>query len=1033
MLKRQMVIIIGFSFLPAVVSFGIEKGKAGAFAGRDLHIAGGRLLSTQGRSGEHILVFEDGFSMSFGPARFSSDKAVVSLECVTVTAGDRIRRGCKAKVYLKGQVDRSILSTVGKRQKGRFRQFGIESRVIEAGQVEIVWFDVGGEVFVTSEATEIGDVRGLELYKQAAAGFEQIPTDQRFVVQPGAVVPEADEYRKSLSQAKKVSPRELAKEVVEEQTMSTEVSESVEQQPVKVAPEPAQLERKTEQVTMYPVNIAPAGAAEPQIESMQLPDGTSIATVIGRFYLWQKQDEAGGLLELQADNAVVYYDRQRGSEQLPGSSLGEAGAVTAIYMSGDVVMTQGQRVILADEMYYDFRQKKALAINGVMRNFDVKRGIPIYIHAARIRQVAENEFSAEDITLTSSEFYRSQISLTVSKVYLVDMTGVDEQAGEVSDSSYDARLYDLRMKLGDMTIFYWPYMRSNLQRPDLPLKSIRLSRDSDWGTTIETRWYLARLLGLRQPRGTESTLAVDYFEKRGVGVGGEISYSREKYFGRALGYVIRDSGDDDLGRHYTRRNVEPPDELRGRFSWQHRHFLPYNWQLMAGIGYASDENFIEGFYRGEYNVGTNETYVHMKRLEENWGVSILTKGRINDFADELEELPSTEYHLTGQSLLGDRLTLYSDTQVSRLRQRIGDKHSTLIDENMFSFVSHRTELDAPLRSRNLNIVPFVAGTFGYDDRSGFTRSLVDGSNTGRFGEDKIWFGELGVRVFAKPLWKVYPDIESRLWDLNGLRHIIKPYVTAVAYKENDSVIKQRDTAIVGISQRLQTKRGEEDKRQMVDWMRLDMDVVWVNDSVSATQAGPGPDRFIWSRPIVPLRVFSTPGIYSGDLIDSLHRFDMYGPRRNYFSTDYMWRVSDTSAIFSDMNFDMQSGVVQQFNVGLSRFRWPNLSYYIGSRYLKRINVLDEKGSNALTFSATYKIDERYTAVFSQQYDFDYAANIRSEIVLIRKYHRMFMSLTYSADESLKRQAIVFSIWPEGIPELAFGQRRYMRLGGASGY
>jgi len=1032
MLKRRLVIMIGFSFLPAVVSLGMEKEKAGAFVGRDLHIAGGRLLSTQGRSGEHILIFEDGFSMSFGPAQLSSDEAVVLLQ----TVGGRIRGGCKAKVYLKGRVDKSIVSTAGRRQKGRFRRFGIESRAIEAGRAEVVWFDVGGEVFVTSDATRRGDVWGLELYKQAVDGFEQIPSTLRFVVQPGAVVPDADEYRKSLSQAKQKQPARKAREEVEEkQTVSTDVGGPLEQQPVEAAAKLAPLESETDKAAvMEPVNIAPAGAKEPQIESTQLPDGTSIATVIGRFYLWQKQDEAGGLLELQADNAVVYYEQQGLGRQTrsTGGILSPSG-VTGIYMSGDVVMTEGRRVIRADEMYYDFRGRKALAINGVMRNFDVGRGIPIYIRSARIRQVAENKFSAEDITLTSSEFYKPQISLTASKVFLVDMTGLDEQAGELSDSSYDAQLYDLRMKMGDMTIFYWPYMRSNLHRPDVPLKSVRLSRDSDWGTTIETRWYLARLLGLCQPPGTESTLAVDYFEKRGLGVGGEVSYSRENYFGRMLGYVIRDSGEDDLGRYYTRRNVEPPNKLRGRFSWHHRHFLPYNWQLTTGIGYASDENFIEGYYRGEYNVGMNETYVHMKRLEENWGVSILTKGRINDFADELEELPSTEYHLTGQSMLEDRFTLYSDTQVSRLRQRIGDKHSTLIDENMFSFVSHRTELDAPLRSRNFNVVPFVAGTFGYDDRSGFTRSLVDGSYKGSFGEDKVWFGELGVRVFAKPLWKVYPEVNSRLWDLNGLRHIIKPYATAAAYKENDSVIKQRDTAIVGISQRLQTRRGPQDKAQMVDWMRLDMDVVWVNDSVSATQAGPGPDRFIWSRPIVPLRVFSTPGIYSGDLIDSLHRFGMYGPRRNYFSTDYMWRVSDTSAVFSDMNFDMQSGVVQQFNIGLSRFRWPNLSYYIGSRYLKRINVLEENGSNVLTFSATYKIDERYTAVFSQQYDFDYAANIQSKITLIRKYNRVFTSLTYSTDESLKRQAIIFSIWPEGIPELAFGERRYMRLGGASGY
>jgi len=382
--------------------------------------------------------------------------------------------------------------------------------------------------------------------------------------------------------------------------------------------------------------------------------------------------------------------------------------------------------------------------------------------------------------------------------------------------------------------------------------------------------------------------------------------------------------------------------------------------------------------------------------------------------------------VTGQSLFNDTFTLYSDTEVSRLRQRIGDEHTTAINEKRFSFMSQRAELDMPIYSAPFKIVPFVAGTFGYDDRSGFRRSLVDGSSTGSFGEDKVWLGETGVRASSQ-YWKVYPDVKSRLWDLNQLRHIIKPQLTAVLYEESDSVVKQHDTLNVGISQRLQTKRGPADKRRTVDWMRLDMDFTWVNDSESADAAGP--DRFIWNKPIVPLRVLSAPDIFSGDLESGLHRFEMFGPRRNYFGADYIWRLSDTSAVLSDMHFDMQSGVVQQFNVGFSHLRWPNLSYYIGSRYLRRIEVLDEKGSNAFTFAATYVLDPRYTVVYSAQYDFDYGASIRSDITLIRRYHRVYCGITYSADESLDRHSIVFSIWPQGIPELAIGPRRYVGPGG----
>ena len=103
------------------------------------------------------------------------------------------------------------------------------------------------------------------------------------------------------------------------------------------------------------------------------------------------------------------------------------------------------------------------------------------------------------------------------------------------------KMRKVRLKMYDKTIFYWPFMRSNLQRPDIPLKSIQAGYDSTWGTSVETRWFLARLLGLREPKGTDSTFALDYYGKRGVGTGAEIDYARENYFGTLLGYIINDT------------------------------------------------------------------------------------------------------------------------------------------------------------------------------------------------------------------------------------------------------------------------------------------------------------------------------------------------------------------------------------------------------------------------------------------------------------------------------------------------------------
>ncbi len=786
--------------------------------------------------------------------------------------------------------------------------------------------------------------------------------------------------------------------------------------PRKPVPEPAKVPEEIKPAFQYPVNIAGVGGSKPRIESTKLPDATDVATVVGRFHLWQRLDESGNLLELQADSAVIFYVAEQltlGTEQAGRERLLAGGVVKAIYLAGDIVMTEAPRTLRAEELYYDFQRRKALVVDAVLRSFDTSRGIPIYVRAARLRQLAQNKFAAEDVTFSTSEFYAPQIALKASSVIITDTTGADEKEQQLSDASYDAQIYDFESKLGDLTFFYWPYVRSNLERPDVPLKSVHTSYDSTWGMSVESRWYLSRLLGLREPEGVDSTLAVDYFGKRGAGAGIGIDYSAEKYFGNLKGYVIYDTGEDDLGRTSARKDLEPPRKLRGRIRFQHRHFLPHNWQLTLESSYISDRNFLESFYRGEFNVGKEqETIVHLKRLEDNWALSLLGKWRITNFVDYLEELPSAEYHLTGQSLFDDKFTFYSDNQISRMRQRLSSDSSMTTPQDFFTFMTTRNELDMPMNVGNSKLVPFIAGTVAYEDQLGFLSEL--GGDTAQ-PEKTVWMGEAGLR-FSSQYWKVYPDVNSRLWDIDGIRHIIEPKLEAVFYFENDSVAEQRDTVSLSLLQRWQTKRGPEGSQRVVDWMRLNTEVTWVNDTGEETA---GPDRFIWNSPFIPMYI--------------RRNSDLFGPRRNYFAADYMWRMSDTTAVLGDINFDMQSGVVQQANVGFARYRWPNLSYYIGSRYLRRVEVLDEEGSNAVTFAAAYKLDPRYTIVFAQEYDFDYGVNLRTDVTLIRRYHRIYWGLRFTADESLDRNAIVFSIWPEGVSELAIGSRRFVGLGGTGSY
>ena len=425
--------------------------------------------------------------------------------------------------------------------------------------------------------------------------------------------------------------------------------------------------------------------------------------------------------------------------------------------------------------------------------------------------------------------------------------------------------------------------------------------------------------------------------------------------------------------------------------------------------------------------------MHLKRLKDNWAFSFLGKFRVNDYEDMTEELPSVEFHLKGASFWDHKLTFYSDTQISRFRDRLSSKlepgDSRLDDPQQFyTFAFTRNEVDMPFMWNTVKVVPFVAGTYGYSgDQKGYFKTL-DGTEVDRVDrEDSVWLGEAGIRA-ATMFWKEDPFVRSRLWDLNGMRHIVKPHVEAVFYHDSDETIEMRDVVNFGVSQRWQSRRGPEDDLRSFDWMRLDIDATWLSDDADSAVGPPrasgqtyGPAKFIWNNAAIPM----------------LLRRDSswFGIVRNSINMDYTWRVSDTTTMLSDMNYDIESGVVQQLNIGVSRYVYPDLSYYIGSRYLRPVVIdidsdnIHEEGSNSVVMAATYALNPKYTATFAQEYNFDYGKNIKSELTILRRYHRMYYGFTFSVDESLKRKSVVFSIWPQGVKELALGRRKYIGLVG----
>ena len=250
------------------------------------------------------------------------------------------------------------------------------------------------------------------------------------------------------------------------------------------------------------------------------------------------------------------------------------------------------------------------------------------------------------------------------------------------------------------------------------------------------------------------------------------------------------------------------------------------------------------------------------------------------------------------------------------------------------------------------------------------------------------------------------------------------------YEANEDTADMRDALHLGLSQRWQTHRGSAENRRSLDWMRLDLETTWLSDDADSSVGeydSYGPAGFVYNDPSIPF----------------LHRrnSNYYGMARDTLNGEYVWRVSDTFSMLSDFNYDFDGGHVQQFNVGVSRFVYPDVSYYVGARYLRPVIIpvdknndgtpeYQEEGSNSFVTAITYRLSPRYVATFSQEYNFDFGESIRSDLTVVRQYHRMFYAVSVSFDDSLDRNSLMFSIWPQGVKELAVGSRSHAGLTGS---
>ncbi|HWL93533.1 MAG TPA: LPS assembly protein LptD, partial [Phycisphaerae bacterium] len=557
------------------------------------------------------------------------------------------------------------------------------------------------------------------------------------------------------------------------------------------------------------------------------------------------------------------------------------------------------------------------------------------------------------------------------------------------------------LNLEGQPIAYWPYSAGSFEADRQAFRRATFGYDSDFGGRFETEWHLFNLLGVQPPEGFDANLRLDYFTRRGPAVGIDVDYEREDYYGLFRGYFLHDDGTDDLG---PTRGGPPDHEQRGRALVRHRHLLPKGWELTLEASYLSDDQFLESFERQEFeNAKDQETLLRLLKRQDNWQYSAIANWRVNEFDTQTERLPDNRFTLIGEPV-GDYMTLYSDNRAGVVRYR-RDEREIFNTQDRFDNLGKtgsvlrgdtRQEAQFPLPELGpLKLTPFISarGT-AWDDQP---RSQGHGGTTRGIADYGVHANMIASRV--------YEDVNSELFDLHKIKHVIKSDMTAFNGHSNKDPMELtpfdsgvEDVAdfggvVTGLRQRWQTKRGGPGRWRTVDWITFDLEAGFFRNAESDENTH---GDYILARP--------------EDSISS-----------NFIAANFQYRLSDTTMLVYDGVYDANRDNVGTSAVSLAIEREPRLSYFVGWRYIH------DTDSNLAAGGFNYKLSEKHTLAFRETYDIDEGRNHSTEIVYIRKWPRFYTAVAFDVDRTLEDTGINFSIWPEGAAQFGLGSKRYTGL------
>jgi hypothetical protein len=468
-------------------------------------------------------------------------------------------------------------------------------------------------------------------------------------------------------------------------------------------------------------------------------------------------------------------------------------------------------------------------------------------------------------------------------------------------------------------------------------------------------------------------------------------------------------------------------DFRGVLLGEHRVEINDRWSLFAEGAYISDPTFIDGFFE---NMGRTRrefaSSVYARRMEDNTEFFAETRANANDFiANEyllqspgytVARLPDAGYVRLADDLLPSHpglLSYSSESRVTRMRLEFPDPElqelgfaAAVRSRSLFGIDPTRSVADAlraqgltqewvtrfdtrheltmPIAAGPLNITPFVVGRFtAYDDDfEAYSRDAGD--------PYRVW-AAAGISLSTE-LQHVDNTVESRLFDLHRIRHIVTPGVTVW---HADSTIDRTDLPVyddeveslaegtatrIGVSQVWQTQRGGPGRWRSVDVFRLDTDLVVSSGDV---------DR---ESPI---------GRYFG------YRPEYSNLGDTFADVAAAWQVSDVLSLSAHETYDFRMSQSARTSAGVAVRHTPEFSTFA------EVLFLNAQDQTYAIVGLDYALTKKYDLMSTAAYDTNLGEVQNIDVELRRHFPSVTLGLGASYNNITSESSIGFVVQPLG--------------------